>query len=60
MAGPAGKAGTGYPRFADRILTNAKQMLKWGVRRRLITSNPIANINATEDLRIKKGIGTRP
>ncbi|WP_444903843.1 tyrosine-type recombinase/integrase [Microbulbifer sp. CnH-101-E] len=47
------------PGIADRILTNAKQMLKWGVRRRLITSNPIANINATEDLRIKKGIGTR-
>ncbi|WP_444923432.1 tyrosine-type recombinase/integrase [Microbulbifer sp. DLAB2-AF] len=47
------------PGIADRILTNAKQMLKWGVRRRLITSNPIANINATEDLRIKKGTGTR-
>ncbi|WP_444926639.1 tyrosine-type recombinase/integrase [Microbulbifer sp. TRSA002] len=47
------------PGIADRILTNAKQMLKWGVRRRLITSNPIANINATEDLRIKKSIGTR-
>ncbi|WP_445363192.1 tyrosine-type recombinase/integrase [Microbulbifer sp. ANSA003] len=47
------------PGIADRILTNAKQMLKWGVRRRLITSNPIANINATEDLHIKKSIGTR-
>jgi len=47
------------PSIADRNLTNTKQMLKWGVRRKLITSNPIANINATEDLRIKKGIGTR-
>lgn len=47
------------PGIADRILTNAKQMLKWGVKRRLIPHNPISDINATEDLHIKKGVGTR-
>ncbi len=47
------------PGIADRILTNAKQMLKWGVKRRLITDNPISDINATEDLNIKKGVGNR-
>ncbi|WP_299580329.1 hypothetical protein [uncultured Microbulbifer sp.] len=41
--------------IANHTLTNTKQMLKRGVRRRLITSNPIANISATEDLRIKTG-----
>lgn len=47
------------PGIADRILTNAKQMLKWGVKRRLIPQNPISDINAAEDLHIKKGVGTR-
>lgn len=47
------------PGIADRILTNAKQMLKWGVKRRLIPSNPLAEINASEDLQIKKVAGSR-
>lgn len=47
------------PGIADRILTNSKQMLKWGVKRRLITHNPLSDINAAEDLYIKKGVGTR-
>ena len=34
-------------------------MLKWAVRRRLISSNVIADINAVEDLNVKKGVGTR-
>lgn len=42
------------PGIADRILTNAKQMLKWGVKRRLIPANPLVEINAREDLQIKK------
>lgn len=47
------------PAIADRILTNAKQMLKWGVKRRLIPSSPLADINAKEDLQIKKVAGSR-
>lgn len=39
------------PGIADRILTNAKQMLKWGVKRRLIPANPLAEINAKEIFR---------
>lgn len=50
---------TSVPGITERILTNAKQMLKWAVKRRLITSNPIADINAAEDLQIKTGVGTR-
>lgn len=47
------------PGIADRILTNAKQMLKWGVKRRLIASNSLVEINAREDLQIKKMAGSR-
>jgi integrase len=34
-------------------------MLKWGVKRRLIPSNPLVEINAREDLQIKKLAGSR-
>ena len=34
-------------------------MLKWGVKRRLIESNPLADINAGEDLLIQKIAGDR-
>ena len=47
------------PGIADRILTNAKQMLKWAVKRRLIPVNPLVEINAKEDLQIKKIAGAR-
>ena len=47
------------PAITSRILTNAKQMLKWGVKRQLIPANPIADINAKSDLQIRKNIGTR-
>jgi integrase len=47
------------PGIADRILTNAKQMLKWALRRRLIAAHPLAGINAKEDLQIRKGAGYR-
>lgn len=47
------------PGIADRILTNAKQMLKWGVKRQLIPANPLVEINAKEDLQIKKVAGSR-
>ncbi|WP_223508617.1 MULTISPECIES: tyrosine-type recombinase/integrase [Pseudomonas] len=47
------------PGIAERILVNAKQMLKWGVKRRLIPSHPLSEINAKEDLQIKKISGSR-
>lgn len=47
------------PGIAERILINAKQMLKWAVRRRLIPASPLAGINAKEDLQIKKVPGSR-
>jgi len=47
------------PGITDRILTNAKQMLKWGVKRRLIPADPLAEISARHDLQIKKGAGFR-
>ncbi len=45
--------------IAERILINAKQMLKWAVRRHLIPASPLAGINAKEDLQIKKLPGSR-
>lgn len=47
------------PGIAERILVNAKQMLKWGVKRQLIPSHPLTDINAKEDLQIKKVAGSR-
>lgn len=47
------------PGIAERILVNAKQMLKWGVKRQLIPSHPLTGINAKEDLQIKKVAGSR-
>jgi integrase len=47
------------PSIADRILTNAKQMLKWAVKRKRLASNPLFEITAKQDLQIKKGIGRR-
>lgn len=47
------------PGIADRILVNAKQMLKWGLKRQLIPRHPLSDINAKEDLQIKKVAGSR-
>lgn len=47
------------PGIAERILINAKQMLKWAVRRKLIAASALAGINAKEDLQIKKLPGSR-
>ncbi len=47
------------PGITDRILTNTKQVLKWGVKRQMIPTNHLSDINAKEDLQIKKGVGTR-
>ncbi|PHS23225.1 MAG: integrase [Methylophaga sp.] len=42
------------PAISERILVNAKQMLKYGVKRKLIPSNPLADTFAKEDLQIQK------
>lgn len=47
------------PGIADRILVNAKQMFKWGLKRQLIPRHPLSDINAKEDLQIKKVAGSR-
>ena len=47
------------PGIADRVLTNAKQLLKWGVKRQILSSNPLSDIYAKEDLQIKKVAGAR-
>lgn len=47
------------PGIADRILTNSKQLLKWAVKRQLIPTNVLTEINAQEDLQIKKVVGSR-
>lgn len=53
------KHATLRPGIAERILINAKQMLKWAVRRKLIATSALAGINAKEDLQIKKLPGSR-
>ncbi|MCU0928066.1 MAG: site-specific integrase [Burkholderiaceae bacterium] len=53
------KHATLRPGIAERILVNAKQMLKWALRRELIATSALAGINAKEDLQIKKLPGSR-
>ena len=43
-----------HPDTTMSILTNAKQMLKWGVKRRLLTHNVLSEITANADLNLKK------
>jgi len=47
------------PAIAERILINSKQMLKWEIKRQLIPLNVLTDINAREDLQIKKVTGSR-
>ncbi len=47
------------PFIASRILSNAKQLLKWGVKRQLLDVNYLADIQAKEDLQVKKVAGSR-
>ena len=42
------------PSIADRILTNAKQVLKWAKKREIIEVNPLSDIYAKEDLGVSK------
>lgn len=47
------------PAIAERLLVNSKQLLKWGVKRRLLEVNPLADIYAKEDLQIQKRLCDR-
>ncbi|MCS6098662.1 site-specific integrase [Shewanella sp. SM101] len=47
------------PSIADRLLTNGKQLLKWGVKRQLLKSNVLVDISAKSDLQITKNVGDR-
>lgn len=42
------------PSITDRLLTNTKQCLDWGINRKLIEQNPIRHITGKRDLNIKK------
>jgi integrase len=42
------------PHIAERILVNAKQMLKFGLKRKLIPGNVLADIHAKGDLQVVK------
>lgn len=42
------------PRIAERVLTNMKQVHKWGARRGITENQPLAAINAREDLHVNK------
>lgn len=48
-----------YPDTTMSILTNAKQMLKWAVKRRLLASNVLQDITANADLNLRKKQGER-
>ncbi|MEH6626975.1 MAG: site-specific integrase [Motiliproteus sp.] len=45
--------------IASRVLTNSKQMLSWGARRKIVPFNVLSDINARADLGIKKKKGDR-
>ena len=47
------------PGIAARILTNTKQMLSWGRRRKLVVENVLSDINPKQDLNIVKKAGSR-
>lgn len=42
------------PRIAERVLANVKQAHKWGVRRGIIESQPLAAISASTDLMVNR------
>ena len=42
------------PAITERLLVNAKQLYRFGVKRRLLASNPLSDIYAKSDLNIQK------
>ena len=47
------------PSISARILLNANQCLKWGIKRGLTSVNHLVNVSAKHDLRIEKGMRER-
>lgn len=47
------------PAISERVLINAKQAYKWGQRLGKVPSNPIGQIGAQTDLRLKKRASSR-
>jgi len=47
------------PHIASRILTQTKKMYKWAVKRESLEYNPLSDINAKGDLKIKRRKGKR-
>lgn len=47
------------PAMAVRVLTQCRMMLRWAVRRQLVSDNPLLNITAKHDLHVTKGVGER-
>jgi hypothetical protein len=47
------------PQITSRVLTQTKKMYKWGVKRGELTSNPLSDITAKVDLKIKRPTGKR-
>ena len=41
------------PSIAERILINAKQMMKWAIKRKLLTENVLVDISAKQDLNVE-------
>lgn len=48
-----------HPGIGLRVLINAKQMLKWAVKRQMIPVNVLAEMLAKEDFNIQKNVTTR-
>ncbi|NOQ81437.1 MAG: DUF4102 domain-containing protein, partial [Methylophaga sp.] len=47
------------PQIASRVLTQTKKMYKWAVKRGELTLNPLSDITAKIDLKIKRPTGKR-
>jgi integrase len=48
------------PSIAERVLTNAKQCYWWGIKRKLVTENPLASLDGRSDLNIERNERVRP
>lgn len=47
------------PSIAERLLSAVSQMYAWGIRMRRVTENPVSDISAKFDLRIKRKAAVR-
>ena len=47
------------PSISERLLSAVSQMYAWGIRMRRVTVNPVSDISAKFDLRIKRKVGVR-